>query len=841
MFVVKNDNEELEIVEETEAESTELRVAEVQPHTTACVELSINSVVGLNDPGRMKVRGSLQGKEVVILIDCGATHNFVSEKLVTSLQLPIKETTHYGVILGSGAAIQGKGIFESVEIQMKNWTVKEDFLSLELGGVDVILGMQWLYSFGVTICDWKNLTLTFYDNEKQICVKGDPSLTKARVSLKNLVKTWEEHDHGYLIECRSIEVAELKTFHKEEKEETEEKLTPILNQFSNVFEWPEKLPPRRSIEHQIHLKEGTNPVNVRPYRYAYHQKEEMEKLVNEMLVSGIIRPGASSYSSPVLLVKKKDGSWRFCIDYRALNNVTIPDKFPIPVVEELFDELGGASLLFKIDLKAGYHQIRMVDRDIEKTAFRTHEGHYEFLVMPFRLTNAPATFQSLMNSIFRPYLRKFVLVFFDDILIYSRNWEDHLKHMEIVFLVLRKHELFANWKKCSFGLAKVEYLGHLISSKGVEVDLEKIKAITKWPKPTNGGFKWNAEVEQAFEKLKEAMIALPVLALPMFDKPFEIETDASGYGVGAVLIQNKRPIAFYSHTLAIRDRSRPVYERELMAVVLAVQRWRPYLWLAKLLGYTFDVEYKPGVENKAADALSKVTPTIQTHTVTAPVFPDLQIIKEEVEKDIRLMKIIAELNSNDNQQDSKFNICNGMLKYKDRLVISQSSKLIPQVLHSYHDSAVGGHSGFLRTYKRIAGELYWKGMNAVIKKYCAECLICQRNKTLCLSPAGLLLPLNIPTLIWSDISRNFVEVADLFVKEVVRLHEFLTSIVSDRDRVFLSNFWKEMFRLAGTKLNRSSAYHPQSDGQTKVVNRGVEMYLRCLCNDKPKEWIKWIA
>ncbi|TYK11164.1 Transposon Ty3-G Gag-Pol polyprotein [Cucumis melo var. makuwa] len=568
MFVVKNDNEKLEIVEETKTEVAESRVAEVQPHTTACVELSINSVVGLNDPGTMKVRGSLQGKEVVILIDCGATHNFVSKRLVTSLQLPIKETAHYGVILGSGTAIQGKGICESVEVQMKNWIVKEDFLPLELGGVDVILGMQWLYSLGVTVCDWKNLTLTFYDNEK------------------------------------SIEVAELKTSHKEEREETEEKLIPILNQFSDVFEWPEKLPPRRSIEHQIHLKEGTNPVNVRPYRYAYHQKEEMEKLVNEMLASGIIRSSASPYSSLVLLVKKRDGSWRFNVDYRALNNVTVSDKFPIPVVEELFDELGGASLFTKIDLNAGYHQIRMVDKDIEKTTFRTHEGHYEFLVMPFGLTNAPATFQSLMNSIFRPYLRKFVLVFFDDILIYNQNWEDHLKHMEIVFLVLRKHELFANQNKCSFGFAKVEYLGHLISSKGVQVDPEKIKVITNWPKPTNvretrgflgltgyyrkfvhhygtlaapltellkkGWFKWNAEAEQAFEKLKEAMIALPVLALPMFDKPFEIEIDASGYGVGAILIQNKLPITFYSHTLAIKDRGRPVYERELMAVVLAV-------------------------------------------------------------------------------------------------------------------------------------------------------------------------------------------------------------------------------------------------------------------------------
>ncbi|KAL0548958.1 hypothetical protein IC582_013436 [Cucumis melo] len=928
MFVVSGNNEELEIVEETEADTAELRTVEVQPQTTACVELSINSVVGLNDPGTMKVRGTLQGKEVVILIDCGATHNFVSEKLVTALQLPIKETAHYGVILGSGTTIQGKGICESVEVQMEDWTVKEDFLPLELGGVDVILGMQWLYSLGVTVCDWKNLTLTFYDNKKKICIKGDPSLTKARVSLKNLVKTWEEHDHGYLIECRSmgIEIAEPITLHKEEKGEIEEKLLPILDQFNDIFEWPEKLPPRRSIEHQIHLKEGTNPVNVRPYRYAYHQKEEMERLVNEMLASRIIRPSASPYSSPVLLVKKKDGSLRFCVDYRALNNVTVPDKFPIPVVEELFDELGGASLFTKIDLKAGYHQIRMIDGDIEKTAFRTHEGHYEFLVMPFGLTNAPATFQSLMNSIFRPYLR-------------SRNLEDHLKHIETVFLVLRKHELFANRKKCSFGLAKVEYLGHLISSRGVEVDPEKIKAITDWPKPTSvretrgflgltgyyrkfvhhygtlaapltqllkkGGFNWNTEAEQAFEKLKKAMIALPVLALPMFDKPFEIETDASGYGVGAVLIQNKRPIAFYSHTLAIRDRGRPVYERELMVVVLAVQRWRPYLlgnrfimrtdqkllkflleqrvvqpryqrWLAKLLGYTFDVEYKPGVENKAADALSRITPAVQMCTITVPVPLDLQIIKEEVEKDIKLMKIIAEMNGNMAPQDSKFKIYNGMLKYKDRLVISQSSKLIPQILHSYHDSAVGGHSGFLRTYKRISGELYWQGMKAVVKKYCAECLICQQNKTLCLSPAGLLLPLNIPTLVWSDISMDFVEglpkaagfevifvvvdrlskyghflslkhpysaktVAELFVKEVVRLHGFPASIVSDRDRVFLSNFWKEMFRLAGTKLNRSSAYHPQSDGQTEVVNRGVEVYLRCFCNDKPKEWIKWIA
>ncbi|TYK04251.1 Transposon Ty3-I Gag-Pol polyprotein [Cucumis melo var. makuwa] len=555
-----------------------------------------------------------------------------------------------------------------------------------------------------------------------------------------------------------------------------------------------------------------------------------------MIVSGIIRPSNSPYSSPVLLVKKKDKSGRFCVDYRALNNATVPDKFPIPVIKELFDELNGANLFSKIDLRVGYHQIRMHKKDIEKTAFRTQEGHYEFLVMPFGLTNAPATFQSLMNYVFRSYLRKFVLVFFDDVLIYNRGMEEHVYHLELVL------EVFRN---------------------GVEVDPEKIRSVKQWPIPKNnygsittqvtqllklGAFKWIEEAQMVFEHLQEAMMTLPVLALPVFNVPIEIETDALGYGIGALFMQNKRPIAFFSHTLALRDRVKPVLERELMAVVLArVIQPQYQKWIAKLLGYSFEL--------------------------TAPALIDLKIIKEEVERDARFKEILLKLQNGKEVQNCALH--QEMLQYKGRLVIANKSSLIPAILHTYHNSVFGGHFGFHRTYKRLTRELFWHGVKGDVQKHCKECTVCQRNKSLSLSPARLLTPLEIPTRIWDDISMDFIEglpkaagfevifvvldrlskyahfltlkypfdakiVAELFVKEVVRLHGFPRSIVSDRDKIFLSNFWKELFRLAGTKLNRSTTFHPQTDGQTEVVNRSMEAYLRCFCGERPREWVKWI-
>lgn len=407
--------------------------------------------------------------------------------------------------------------------------------------------------------------MKFKVNEQWVSISGDPSLLRSQVSLNSMEKLAEKEEVVFLLELQTLFEASSGD-HKLKSPSLGVKR--LLKEFESVFNLPQGLPPKRNREHAITLQSGNSPINIRPYRYSHVQKDEIEKLVKEMLQAGIIRPNISPFSSPVFLVKKKDGGFRFCVDYRAVNKSTIQDRYPIPVIEELLDELAGASVFSKLDLKSGYHQIRVKEDDVGKTAFKTHEGHYEFLVMPFGLTNAPATFQSVMNEIFRPYLRTFVLVFFDDILVYSKNEAEHQEHLKIVLRLLKKHQFYANEKKCVFGQSSVSYLGHVLSSKGVAADPEKIEAMKAWPLPKNvtalrgflgltgyyrrfvanygriarpltgllkkEGFKWSDEAGKAFCWLKEAMTMVPVLRLPDFSKPFVVETDASGTGIGAV-------------------------------------------------------------------------------------------------------------------------------------------------------------------------------------------------------------------------------------------------------------------------------------------------------------------
>jgi hypothetical protein len=540
-----------------------------------------------------------------------------------------------------------------------------------------------------------------------------------------------------------------------------------------------------------------------------------------------------------------------------------------------------------------------------------------------------------MNDVLRPFLRRFVLVFFDDILIYSRTWADHLRHLRAVFGALQQHQLFVKRSKCAFATPSVAYLGHVVSAAGVAMDPTKVQAVRDWQQPRSAravrsflglagyyrkfvhnygtiaapltallkkdGFAWSPDAAAAFNALKEAVTSAPALAMPDFTKMFVVECDASSHGFGAVLIQDSHPVAFFSRPVAPRHRALAAYERELIGLVQAVRHWRPYLWgrrfevktdhyslkylldqrlstipqhhwVGKLLGFDFTVEYKPGHTNAVADALSRRDTPEESSVMllSGPRFDFLDRLRQAHASDPALVALQDAISSGSKSQP--WALTDGLVHYGGRLYLPPDSPLLQEVLRAVHEE---GHEGVQRTLHRLRRDFHFPNMKGVVQDLVRACTVCQRNKPEHLHPAGLLLPLPVPQGVWSDIAMDFVEalprvrgksviltvvdrfskyahfiplahpysaetVAQSFFAEIVRLHGIPQSIVSDRDSVFTSNFWDELMRLSGTKLQMTTAFHPQSDGQSESANKVIIMYLRCLTGDRPRDWLRWL-
>ena len=362
------------------------------------------------------------------------------------LGLTPTETTSLRVTVGNGDEIRCHQLCTVVQVHIQQQLFTIDFHVLPLCGADVVLGVQWLKTLGPVLTDYGALTMKFIVNGKLIELKGDREKECEQVSPSQLRRFVHTNPASTFFHIR----IEATTKTKPQMVHPIPEIETLLTSYASLFQPLATLPPSRATDHTINLLPNSIPVNVRPYKYPYFQKKEIEEQVAAMLARGLIQPSSSPFSSPVLLVRKKDDSWRFCVDYRALNAITVRDRFSIPTVDELLDELGGTRWFSKLDLTQGYHQILMNPNDISKTAFRTYQGHYEFRVMPFGLCNAPSSFQATMNQLFQPYLRKYIIVFFDDILIYSKTMHDHLLHLETAFQVLMAGQFSLKRSKCTF-------------------------------------------------------------------------------------------------------------------------------------------------------------------------------------------------------------------------------------------------------------------------------------------------------------------------------------------------------------------------------------------------------
>eukprot|EP00253_Pinus_taeda_P008047 PITA_08047 len=680
-------------------------------------------------PTMVEFEGKISNLTLSVLIDPGATLSYVSPKVVEQCSLhSVKFKNPWLVQLATGAKRRVAAKISNCSFTIAGQPVTADLNVLPLGSYDILIGMDWLEKHW-SLVDCKTKIIYYRDQQGN---RKEMQGIKQPVQVRPITA-------NQLTKCirKGCQVYAIQVGYADSKDKSASlNSIPIIQEFTDVF--PEEipgLPPRRNIDFTIELVPGAAPVSRAPYRMSIPELTELKMQLQELLDKEYIRPSVSPWGAPVLFVKKKDGTLRMCIDYRQLNKLTIKNKYPLPRIDELFDQVKGATVFSKIDLRSGYHQIRIKDEDIAKTAFRTRYGHYEFVVLPFGLTNAPATFMCLMNSIFHPYLDRFVLIFIDDILIYSRTIEEHYEHLRRVLQTLREHQLYAKFSKCDFFKEEIQYLGHVITKEGIAVDPEKIKAIMDWPVPKDvtdvrsfmglagyyrrfvegfskvdfpitslqkkgKSFQWTPNCQKSFEQLKHLLTTAPILCIADPNKDYVVCTDASKEGLGGVLMQEGRVIAYESRKLKEHEQRYSAYDLELAAVIHALKMWRHYLmgrkfllltdhhsltnyfsqptlnarqarWMDFLSGFNFDIKHLQGKENRVADALSRKIQSLYEVSISGWKNSFLDIIKETSDQDAEYQQLkqqIQQTAKGDSQQEYTIDDA-GLIYFKERIYV----------------------------------------------------------------------------------------------------------------------------------------------------------------------------
>ncbi|XP_072093102.1 transposon Tf2-1 polyprotein isoform X3 [Arachis hypogaea] len=898
------------------------------------------------------IRGNCEmaGKILNALFDSGASHSFIAfEKahelglrmVVLGYDLKVYNATHEATVTRIGCP--------QVPFRVQQRKFVHDLICLPMTGLDLILGLDWLSKNHVLLdCSEKSVQFMPEGSEAPVVVNS--------YYLNSMIVNCSG------TECQGIM---LLTAGVSGDDQSLEQI-PVVCEFPDVF--PDDInefPPNREVEFAIELVPGSGPISITPYRMSPLEMAELKAQLEDLLGKHFIRPSVSPWGAPVLLVKKNDGSMRLCVDYRQLNKITVKNKYPLPRIDDLMDQLQGAGVFSKIDLRSGYHQIRVRDEDIPKTAFRTRYGHYEYTVMSFGLTNAPAVFMDYMNRIFRPYLDKFVIVFIDDILVYSKTEEEHTDHLRTVLQILRDRKLYAKLSKCEFWKSEVKFLGHVVSKQGIAVDPAKVEAVMNWERPTSvteirsflglaryyrrfiKGFSqlalpltkltrkdtpfiWTPECEGSFQELKHRLTTAPVLVLPEPSEPFEVYCDASLKGLGCVLMQHQNVVAYASRQLRPHEMNYPTHDLELAAVVFALKIWRHYLygvkflvfsdhkslkylfkqkelnmrqrrWMELLKDYDFELNYHPGKANVVADALSRKSLyaawMMLREEELLKAFQGLNWgVREEsgilclsqlqISSDFKsellkahqdseaLRKVLPAVEQGKQWRVSEGQ--DGLWRFKNRIIVPDIGDLRQRILKEAHKSGFSIHPGSTKMYQDLKTMFWWPGMKNDVALHVSKCLTCQKVKIEHQRPSGTLQPLEIPQWKWESIAMDFViglpktrsgcdaiwvvvdrltksahflpiqisctmeELARMYIKEIVRLHGVPSTIISDRDPRFTSRFWGAFQRAFGTQLSLSTAYHPQTDGQSERTIQTLEDMLRACVLDQPVSWDRYM-